>query len=233
LLIVTLLFLYRAKPQKMSQQDEVKRPWSHAEIYLSVLLSAALLLWMTDVYHGISPAWIGMVVAVVCLIPGSKLLAPQSFQKINFSPVFYVAGIIGLGAVVNYTGIGEWVANWVVSVMPLEPGKPMWNFYALSGVTSVVGLLTTLPGVPAILTPLASNFAHASGLSLDTVLITQVVGFSTVLLPYQAPPLIVAAQMAGMSLKEMTRACLIMALVTVVLIWPLDYLWLSMLGYIG
>lgn len=60
-----------------------------------------------------------------------------------------------------------------------------------------IGLLTTLPGLSAVLTPVAGQFAHASGLPLYTVLMLQVPVFSTVFLPYHSPPMMIALQTAG------------------------------------
>lgn len=62
---------------------------------------------------------------------------------------------------------------------------------------------------------------------------TQVIGFSTVLLPYQAPPLVVAIQSGGLPAKEVVRMCLITAAITIILLWPLDYLWWKALGVVG
>ena len=61
----------------------------------------------------------------------------------------------------------------------------------------LLGFFSTMPGVPAILAPIASDLSAASGLELRTVLMTQVIGFSTVWLPYQVPPMIIGMQLAG------------------------------------
>ena len=53
-----------------------------------------------------------------------------------------------------------------------------------------------MPGVPAVWTPLAEELANSTGFSVEAVLMTQVIGFSTVLFPYQVGPLIVAMGLA-------------------------------------
>ena len=54
---------------------------------------------------------------------------------------------------------------------------------------------------PALLAPLAEGFAQAVGWPLKSVLMTMAVGFSTMILPYQVPPMLVGMHAAGMRLR--------------------------------
>ena len=60
----------------------------------------------------------------------------------------------------------------------------------------------------------------------------QVPGLSTPLLPYQAPPLIVTMQLAHLRVAEANKLVLAIALATLVVLPPLDYLWWRLLGAI-
>jgi hypothetical protein len=60
----------------------------------------------------------------------------------------------------------------------------------------------------------------------------RVPGFSTPLLPYRAPPLIVAMQLAHLRSAEAIKLVLSIALVTLTMLLPLDYLWWRALGAI-
>ena len=60
----------------------------------------------------------------------------------------------------------------------------------------------------------------------------QVPGFSTPLLPYQAPPLIVALQLDHLRSAEAIKLVGAIALVTLAILLPLDYLWWRALGAI-
>ncbi len=88
---------------------------------------------------------------------------------------------------------------------------------------------TTLPGIPAVLTPLADLLSEATGLTREAVIMTQVIGFSTVLLPYQAPPLVVAMRL-DLRAADLARCTLALAVLTYVALVPLDYLWWRVLG---
>ena len=89
-----------------------------------------------------------------------------------------------------------------------------------------------MPGLPAVLSPLAADFSRASGLPLLSVLMLQVVVFSTVILPYQAPPMMIAMHLGGVPIQAASKLCLSLAAITVVVLLPLDYLWWKLLGYV-
>jgi hypothetical protein len=230
-LIGLLLALYQDKDRKAVRRAPIPAPPPSAiERRLALLLVIALAFWASDAWHHVSPAWIGMAAAVICLLPPTGLLPPKALQTINLEPVFYVGGIISLGALVTHAGLGQRLAVWALEVLALTPDHPWASFVHLCGLSTLVGLLTTLPGVPAVMTPLTSAFAAAGGLTPAAVLAAQVVGFSTVVLPYQAPPLVMAMQAADLPRGEMTRLCLTTAVITILVLWPLDILWLSLLG---
>src|SRR3546814_15514589 len=90
--------------------------------------------------------------------------------------------------------------------------------------------MSTMPGVPAIMTPIAGDMAAASGLPIETVLMTIVVGFSTVFFPYQVPPLIVVLQLANIPARAAAGTALLTAVPTILILLPLDYLWWRVLG---
>ena len=137
-----------------------------------------------------------------------------------------------MGALVNASGLGALIGQGLQAVLPLHPGGTATNFASLSLMSMLTGLVTTVPSVPSVLTPMAQDLAAASGFSLQAVLMTQVVGFSTVLLPYQVAPLVVAMQLSGESLRALARILWRLAAVTLVVLLPLDYLWWRLLGWI-
>lgn len=204
-----------------------------AQKRVGAILFATLLLWMTDSLHGINPAWIGLLTAVILLLPGIGVVAPKAFNaSVDFGMVLFVAAALGLGALVNESGLGKLVGETLQQVLPLEAGRTALNFFSLSLMAMLTGLVTTIPGVPTVLTPMAPELATASGFSLQAVLMTQVIGFATVIFPYQVGPLIVAMQLSGEKLGHLLRITLPLALLTVVLVLPLDYLWWRLLGWI-
>ncbi|MBR9885616.1 MAG: SLC13 family permease, partial [Oceanospirillales bacterium] len=118
-------------------------------------------------------------------------------------------------------------------LMPLEQGADFVNFVSLSLMSFVAALGVTLPGVPAVLTPMATDLAAQTGWSIETVLMTQVLGFSTVLFPYQSGPLLVSMQLAKEPISHLLRVTIPLTLITLLVLMPLDYLWWNLVGELG
>ena len=103
LLVLVVWLLFRDTPSAPGAGSDDAAPvyWSGDERKLAVLLAAALALWVTDEVHGVSPAWISLGAGLICLMPAVGLVPPQVFRdKVPMNPLIYVAGILGVGALV-------------------------------------------------------------------------------------------------------------------------------------
>lgn len=234
LIIALITWLYREAPeQPQTAQEETLPPFSTAERRMLMVLLVAIGFWVSDFLHHISPAWIALSAAIFLMLPFNQDLLPkQAVAKINYNPLFFVAGIMGLGTMMNHTGLGEVFADALLYWLPLDPQTPFLNYLSLWATSFSTGLVATLPGVGAVLSPLAEDMAAASGFSRDAILMTQVLGFSTIMLPYQSAPLVVAMQLGKERVTDAIKICLVLTLFTAVLLLPLDYLWWRFLGVI-
>ena len=207
--------------------------FSAEEGRLTILLIVALVLWATDSLHGVAPAWVSLGVGLMCLLPMLALVPPETFrEKVHVGPLIYVAGIIGIGAVVSETGLGAFLSHWMLDTIALTPDTPVRSLLSLSGLAMLLGLFATMPGVPAILVPISGELQAASGLTIEAVLMAQVIGFSTVWFPYQVPPIIVGMQLGGVALSDGLKATASTAAVGLLVLLPLDVLWWRFLGYL-
>ena len=222
--------LFRQTPREL-QADQDIAPWGGPDRRLLVIVLTALALWLTDTLHGIAPAWIGLGAALVCLTPRIGVLPANSLvDDINYTPLIFLAGVIGLGAVATDSGLGGLLAAGLLDVVPLSPETHFTNFMAMWGMAVVVGVFTTMPAAPSILTPMAQAMADASGWSLIGVLMTQVGSWLMFPFHYQAPPLVLAVALANLPIGAVVRMLLSFLVVGAVILLPLHYLWGRWLG---
>ncbi|UCB50559.1 MAG: anion permease, partial [Deltaproteobacteria bacterium] len=112
IVLLTCIFFPARIASTPAERHQRPVPWSKNECVLASILAGTLLLWGTDFLHGISPAWVALSAALVCLMPFNRLLPAGAFLGvINFGPLFYVAGVLGLGAIVAKTGLGDIFGN--------------------------------------------------------------------------------------------------------------------------
>ncbi|MGP3591283.1 SLC13 family permease [Vagococcus sp. WN89Y] len=229
-LIGLIYWLFPGKPHPAREQL-ASGPMSREEKRLAWLLAVVLTLWVTESWHGIGPAWTGLAAACVTLLPRVGFINGDEFSSgVNIRTCIYVAGILGLAITVTHTGIGSAVGDALLHVMPLDPASPFTSFLALTGTTTALNFIMTANGVPALFTTFAQSFADATGFPLLSVIMIQVLGYSTPLLPYQASPIVVAMALGKVPARAGMLLCLALAVVTYVVLLPLDYAWFSVLG---
>ncbi|QLR45311.1 anion permease [Enterobacter sp. RHBSTW-00994] len=230
ILIGLICWLFPGSP-KPPQDLTPPEPMGCDEKRLAWLLAVVLVMWVTESWHGVGPAWTGLAASVIVLLPRIGFITGEEFSTgVNMRTCIYVAGILGLAITVTQTGIGSAVGDALLQVMPLDADKPFTSFLALTGITTVLNFIMTANGVPALYTTLAQSFADATGFPLLSVIMIQVLGYSTPLLPYQASPIVVAMGLGKVPARAGMLLCLALAVATYLVLLPLDYVWFSLLG---
>ncbi|SEM89948.1 Di-and tricarboxylate transporter [Loktanella fryxellensis] len=205
--------------------------WTPAQRRLSVVLGLATVLWATDSLHGIAPAWVTLAAAGVLLLPGLGVFSAQAMKtEVDLSIAILIAAVFGIGAVMSHVGLGTRIADLVVPVLRLSPGADLWNLSAITLFASALSHLTIAPAAPIVLAPLAAGTADAAGWSIAAVGLAHNIGLSTVVLPYQSPPLLIGIAIAAIPVGPLTRICMLSALIGTVLGLPLTALWWGWTG---
>jgi di/tricarboxylate transporter len=238
LLVGLVLFIFPDKivasaNNKDAQSDSAATLDNKQQRKVALLLVITLLFWVTDSIHGINSAWIGLTTAIILLLPKWGVVEPKAFNNsVDFGTVIFVSAALGLGALVNASGVGEYMGQQFSHLLPSSSDNTFLNFMSLSLISTFTGLVTTIPGVPTVLSPMAADFAQLTGFSVPAVLMTQVIGFSTVIFPYQVAPLILAMQLSKETLGSLLKVTLPLAIITILFLMPLDYLWWVVLDWI-
>ena len=233
LIVILVCWVFPAKTQGNVEAAEI-RPMSAKEKRLTIILLVSLGLWVTDFLHGIRPGWIALAAAIIAMLPRIGAVPVTLFQeRIKFGSFFYIAAVLGLGAVMLDSGFSKAFGNVMLGVVELRHGADAANFISLSVLSTLASMVVTNPAQPALLAPLAGAFAEATGWSIKAALMTSAVGFSTLLLPYQAPPVVVGMQQCGLRVRDALRLTVPLALISVFLLIPVHYLWWRVIGYFG
>lgn len=230
LLIVLICWLFPGKPHA-PRESAPSEPMSRDEKRLAWMLAVVLAMWVTESWHGVGPAWTGLAAVVITLLPCVGFINGEEFSAgVNIRTCIYVAGILGLAITVTQTGIGDAVGEALLNVMPLDPDRPFTSFLALTGITTALNFIMTANGVPALYTTLAQSFSEATHFPLLSVIMIQVLGYSTPLLPYQASPIVVAMALGKVPARAGMLLCLVLAVATWLVLLPLNYAWFNLLG---
>ncbi len=234
LILGLVIIVFWADRPGLAPTAKERQPWRPVERRIAIILAAALLLWMSDIWHGVTPAWISLTAGLALIAPGLGVLSGREFEScLKLRPLIYVAGIFGLGAIAADTGLGNFLARQLLTAFPLTPGADATNFGLLALGNVALGLITAMPSIPAVVAPLAGDLAAAMDVPVITVLMTTVLGFSTAIFPYQVPPLLLGLYMGKVPFREGVRLGATLAAITGLVLFPLDFLWWRWLGYFG
>jgi di/tricarboxylate transporter len=230
--VVLWLLLKTALPDTITRQraDEKPKRLDARERGTVVVLALALGCWMLDSLHGVSPGWVSLAAALVFLTPAPGWFGKELLDDIKIDTLLFVACAIGVGNVIRHTGLGDFATEALLSHLPLSPDGGAGNLATVLGLFMASGLMTSVPGIPSVFVPLAGHIADAAHLPLQTLLMLMVPAYSTVLLPYQAPPLVVGTSAAGLAYRHALLVCTGLSALTILVLFPLDLAWWKLLG---
>ena len=212
-------------------REELRRlgPWTGLEKKSLVLMLVAIGLWLTDMFHHVSPAVVGLGVGLFAALPRLGVLDMDDLKRLNYLPVFFVAAAVSMGQVLAQTRALDvltdvmfaWMSPLVTSVygstLVLYWTAFVYHFFLASEV-SMLG--TSIP--------LLMNFANSRG--LDPLALGMIWTFASggKIFVYQSAVMIVGYSYGYFDSRDMLRVglCLtvvesLLLLLIVPLYWPL------------
>jgi di/tricarboxylate transporter len=232
-LVLILTCLFRELPTSDSDPTPADPgPLSGSALRLMGVLGVTLVLWSLDFLHGVSPAWVALGAAVLCLMPFMRIVDLKAMPfNTAFPMLLYLGAVLGIGAAMIASGAGEAMSRILVTNLPLEGSGNALRLAMLGLVATLTSLLTTTPVAPAMTAPFFGEIATSTGWTIEAVAMSQVLGYATPLLPYQLPPLMLAIAMAGISMRDATRVLLLLALLTTPITLISAHFWWQALGW--
>ena len=219
-------------------QEELQRMgrWSAAEKKAAFLLLAAVILWLTDFMHHISPAMIGLGVGLAAVLPRIGVLNAEDLKRLNYLPVFFVAAAVSMGKVliatksldvvtgVLFTWLEPLVRNAFSSTLVLYWTAFVYHIF----LASEISMLGT--SVPPLM-----KFALAHGLNPLTVGMIWTFAAGGKLFVYQSGVMIVGYSYGCFSGRDVLRIGICLSVVeSILLLFLAPYYWpLVGIGPIG
>lgn len=229
--IALVLWVFPAPKPAVAATDPEPVPLSFAARRLAVVLAMTVALWSTDVLHGLKPGWIAMGAAILCLLPPLALVRlAECFDPNRISAVMIVPAIQGVAAVLTHSGAGALIAGAITTLAPLAGGSPVYGFVVIAVVSCLMATVATVVGTIAIVTPIISDVATATGLPVRIGLLAQINGLQAPLFHYVATPILVGTAMGGVSPRAAIRLLVPAGIVGLLVIMPLHIAWLKLIG---
>lgn len=225
ILVALLYFMYNDTPKYTFYKSEKNLLTKDEKIVIYTTFTM-ILFWATDFIHGISASVIAIVGVLFLANPTINIIKTKDVNSINFASLLLVAAIISFG---NIVATNDYIKEILTSIINLYKSTEyeVLNQILISSFMSFTGIFITQPSIPAIFTPMAEHISSISSFSLNEVIMMEVSAFSTLFLPYQSPPIIIGLALANIKQTQAIKFLLILAVITIIFLFPLQYYWMQ------
>ena len=225
------LLLPAPAPRVSATADDGPNVLSPAARRLAILLAITVLLWVTDFIHHIKPGWIALAAGLVCLVPGLGLARADEAVDFNkLTSVFSLAAVLGVAAVLTYSGAGTMIAHALTQLVPASGASPVYGFMLIAIASSLIATFATVVGCIAIVTPTLPAIEAATHLPLTAGIIAELTGLQAVFFPFETVPVMVGLMMAKVPAARTLKVLIALAISGLLIIAPLQIAWLELLG---
>lgn len=124
--IFTLWLLYRPKSsdnEEKGNHEPPVLPISRKEKKMVFIISATMLLWMTENIHGI-PAYIVSLTALCTCISCGIISSKEFCSEMNWNAVLFIGVVLEIASVFKYLGINDWFVHSFSPVFAFFTDKP-------------------------------------------------------------------------------------------------------------
>lgn len=123
-------------------------PMSTAEKRLLILAVLSIIGFMVEPWTDINAVYVLCLVALLCYMPGLKIMEPATFNNLNIIFLIFVAGCMAIGFVAGEIGANKWMVSCIIPILEsLSPTMSVLFSY-------LAGVVTNL-----LLTPFAATVA--------------------------------------------------------------------------
>ena len=229
--IVLVLWLLPAPPPALPTGPSEPVMLGAPARRLRFVLGIAVALWATDFLHGLKPGWIALGAGLMCILPPVAIVGlKESFDRNKLTGVVTVPMLLGIASVITYSGVGAVIVDAVQASIPLAEKSPAYGFAVLAILAALIAIVTTTVGCVAIMTPIVGQVAIATGLPVKLGSLAVLMGLQNLFFHYEAAPVMVGLLMGRVGPRPAARFLIPLALSGLLVVLPLDILWLKLVG---
>ncbi|MGW8454947.1 SLC13 family permease [Streptomyces niveus] len=209
----------------------VSGPLTPPEARCLLLLGTVVLLWCSEPLHGVSPAVVALIGAVVAASPALGTVGlKDGLRTVPWPLLLFMAATMAMGIALSESGAADWLVGWV----PGGASTPPWLFLAGVVVISTAAhlALQSRSARSSVLVPLVVAAAMSAGVNPVAAAFasTAAAGFCHTL-PASAKPVALFADLPGTPTytpRDLLRLSALLAPLTAALVllfalavWPL------------
>ncbi|MEV8426769.1 SLC13 family permease [Streptomyces niveus] len=209
----------------------VSGPLTPPEARCLLLLGTVVLLWCSEPLHGVSPAVVALIGAVVAASPALGTVGlKDGLRTVPWPLLLFMAATMAMGIALSESGAADWLVGWV----PGGASTPPWAFLAGVVVISTAAhlALQSRSARSSVLVPLVVAAAMSAGVNPVAAAFasTAAAGFCHTL-PASAKPVALFADLPGTPTytpRDLLRLSALLAPLTAALVllfalavWPL------------
>lgn len=159
-------------------------PVSSKEKKLMVIVLGMVLAFMVQPWTGVDPVFVFAVLAMLCYLPGIRILSEESIGKVEIMFLIFVTGCMSIGFVGGAVGFNAWAVQQILPILQ-GWGESMSVIIAyISGV--VVNFMLTPLAATAAFTPSIGELGQALNMNPLPLFYAFQYGVDQYLLPYEA-----------------------------------------------
>lgn len=207
-------------------------PLSGPERKMLAVFAGVLVLWVIGPRWGISTSQVGMLGAVVLMLPGVRVLSwERALESVRWNVIILFGVSLALANALERSGAGRWLTD--VTLQVLHQPSPVAAALVLAPLVMLVriGFVNNLGMIAAGL-PLAITLARGWG--LDPVWVGMIVVLTAgpgLVLPTQTPTGMITMGYEFYTMRDHMRSGAIASVVLLVLTWLAAFAYWPLLGY--
>ena len=195
------------------------------------ILIAGILLWATDVIHGIHPVFVGLGIVLFMYLPTWGALSFDTLKKVNFPLLIYIAATFTIGYALEHTGLNNTLTEFVTPYLQ-KITSPMTLMACITYLAIPFDFLMDTAVVAGILTPLVIDLATALNLPPLPLALSLGIGTGIVSIPYQGAPFVVAYSFRQVTMGQFILMMMLVSLITLTLLLPMNLLYWHLIGFV-